>query len=61
VVDNAKLLRDAAPGERDENVDYYLAKLDELHGKFSAFIPSDALSSSGSESQGRVQGELGLF
>jgi len=33
VVDNAKLLVDAPP-QRDENVKYYLAKLEELHQRF---------------------------
>lgn len=37
VVDNSKLLVDAPP-ERDENVTYYLAKLDDLRKKFDAFI-----------------------
>lgn len=38
VVDNCRLLTDA-PLERDENIEYYLAKIDELHKKFSEFIP----------------------
>jgi len=33
VVDNSRLLADAPP-ERDENIKYYLAKLEELHEKF---------------------------
>ncbi len=37
VVDNSCLLRDA-PETRDENIAYYLAKLDDLHKKFSPFI-----------------------
>ena len=40
VVDNSRLLADA-PAERDENINYYLAKLDELHSKFSEFVPAD--------------------
>ncbi|OGV58452.1 MAG: hypothetical protein A2X45_17710 [Lentisphaerae bacterium GWF2_50_93] len=38
VVDNSCLLRDA-PAIRDENIPYYLAKLDELYKKFSPFMP----------------------
>jgi DNA polymerase elongation subunit (family B) len=38
VTDHAKLLADAEPGERDENVPYYLDKLDKLHAKFSSFV-----------------------
>lgn len=34
----AKLLADARPGERDENVPYYLDKLKKLHGKFVDFL-----------------------
>ncbi|OGV41805.1 MAG: hypothetical protein A2X48_13520 [Lentisphaerae bacterium GWF2_49_21] len=37
VVDNSCLLKDA-PTTRDENVLYYLAKLDDLYKKFSPFI-----------------------
>lgn len=37
VVDAAKLLADADPAIRDENVPYYLAKLDELRKKFAVF------------------------
>ncbi len=37
VVDNSCLLKDA-PEKRDENMAYYLAKLDELYKKFSPFI-----------------------
>ena len=38
VVDNCRFLRDA-PEIRDENVEYYLGKLEELDKKFSVFIP----------------------
>ena len=34
VVGNSRLLSDAAPGQRDENTAYYLAKLDELYKQF---------------------------
>ena len=34
VVGNSKLLSDAAPGVRDENCAYYLAKLDDLYKQF---------------------------
>lgn len=37
VVDSAKLLSDADPADRDENVAYYLSKLDELRKKFAPF------------------------
>src|SRR5436305_7372671 len=36
----AKLASDFDPQNRDENVDYYVAKLDELVKKFSAMIPA---------------------
>src|SRR5207248_7899488 len=36
----AKLASDFDPQNRDENVDYYIAKLDELVKKFSAMIPA---------------------
>ncbi|MFA7231705.1 MAG: DNA polymerase domain-containing protein [Victivallaceae bacterium] len=39
VVDNSKLLSDAT-SQRDENIPYYLNKLEELHKKFSGFIPA---------------------
>ncbi len=39
-VDNCRLLKDA-PEQRDENVAYYLAKLDELVKKFAEFVPPD--------------------
>lgn len=41
VVDYAKLLSDALPGERDENVPFYLNKLDELYANFKAFLPKE--------------------
>ena len=37
VVDAAKLLSDGDNNVRDENVPYYLAKLDELRKKFESF------------------------
>ena len=37
VVDNSRLLADA-PAERDENVEYYLDKLEELRLKFADFV-----------------------
>src|SRR5437667_10674447 len=36
----AKFATDFDPQNRDENVDYYVAKLDELVKKFSAMIPA---------------------
>lgn len=42
VVDNSRLLADA-PAERDENVAYYLEKLEELYKKFSQFLPADRI------------------
>ncbi len=38
VADAAKLLNDALPGERDENVPYYLQKLRKLKTKFATFL-----------------------
>ena len=35
----AKLASDFDPENRDENIDYYVAKLDELVKKFSSFSP----------------------
>ncbi|MBQ6472659.1 MAG: hypothetical protein IJJ33_11795 [Victivallales bacterium] len=35
VTDNAKLLENATPGERDENLPFYLNKLKQLYTKFS--------------------------
>ena len=40
--ESAKLIEDWDAGKRDENVAYYLAKLDELAGKFEAFVPASA-------------------
>jgi DNA polymerase elongation subunit (family B) len=40
--ESAKLLEDWDPENRDENTAYYLAKLDELAGKFEAFVPANA-------------------
>lgn len=36
---SAKLLTDWDPARRDENVEYYLAKLDDLEEKFAEFVP----------------------
>ncbi len=38
--ENAKLASRFDPENRDENIDYYIAKLDELVKKFAALIPS---------------------
>mgnify|MGYP006280346641 CR=1 FL=1 len=38
VTEAAKLLSDAVPGERDENVPYYQDKLKKLHRKFAPFV-----------------------
>ena len=40
--ESAKLVGEWEAGSRDENVAYYLAKLDELAGKFEAFVPASA-------------------
>lgn len=40
VTDGAKLLSDAQAGVRDENIPYYLDKLEKLHEKFAEFLPS---------------------
>ena len=40
--ESAKLVEEWEAGGRDENVTYYLAKLDELAGKFEAFVPASA-------------------
>ena len=45
VVDNSKLLHDA-PEQRDDNIPYYLGKLEELHKKFAEFIPADMIQDS---------------
>ncbi|MBO5725348.1 MAG: DNA polymerase II, partial [Lentisphaeria bacterium] len=39
VVDNSKLLSEADEKIRDENVPYYLEKLEELRKKFAGFLP----------------------
>lgn len=39
VAENSRLLQDAPGDERDENVPYYLDKLDKLHAKFAEFLP----------------------
>lgn len=54
VVGNSKLLHSAKPDERDENIPYYLAKLDELHAKFSA------LAEFASPKNGKEMTELGF-
>jgi DNA polymerase elongation subunit (family B) len=38
--ENAKLASNFDPKNRDENIDYYIAKLDELVKKFSSMIPA---------------------
>jgi len=40
--ESAKLVEEWDAGKRDENVAYYAAKLDELAGKFEAFVPASA-------------------
>ena len=40
--ESAKLVTEWDPQNRDENTAYYLAKLDELAGKFEAFVPASA-------------------
>ncbi|MDA0292772.1 MAG: DNA polymerase II [Verrucomicrobia bacterium] len=40
--ESAKLVGEWDPKNRDENTAYYLAKLDELAGKFEAFVPASA-------------------
>ncbi|MFZ9933602.1 MAG: DNA polymerase domain-containing protein [Chthoniobacterales bacterium] len=40
--ESAKLVEEWDPKNRDENAAYYLAKLDELAGKFEAFVPASA-------------------
>lgn len=40
--ESAKLVEEWDPKNRDENSAYYLAKLDELAGKFEAFVPASA-------------------
>ncbi len=41
VVDAARLLQDADPDHRDENIPYYLNKLQKLHKKFEPFLAND--------------------
>ena len=41
VVENSKLLADADESVRDENVPYYLDKLEELRKKFEPFFPPE--------------------
>jgi DNA polymerase elongation subunit (family B) len=38
--ENAKLASNFDPQNRDENIDYYIAKLDELVKKFSSMLPA---------------------
>lgn len=40
VADASRLLADATDGVRDENVPYYLDKLETLHAKFAEFLPA---------------------
>jgi DNA polymerase elongation subunit (family B) len=40
--ESAKLVEEWDPKNRDENSAYYLGKLDELAGKFEAFVPASA-------------------
>ena len=40
--ESAKLVEEWDPENRDENSAYYLAKLDELAGKFEVFVPASA-------------------
>ena len=40
VVENAKLLSEADEAIRDENVEYYLDKLNELQKKFAPYLPA---------------------
>ena len=40
--ESAKLVEEWDPQNRDENTAYYLAKLDDLAGKFEAFVPASA-------------------
>jgi DNA polymerase, archaea type len=42
--ENAKLAKDWDPAARDENIDYYAAKLDELMKKFAGFTAIEASS-----------------
>jgi DNA polymerase I len=40
--ENAKLALNFDPQNRDENIDYYIAKLDDLMRKFTTFVPAPA-------------------
>jgi hypothetical protein len=40
--ESAKLVEEWDAGNRDENVAYYAAKLDDLAAKFEAFVPASA-------------------
>ena len=40
-MENAKLLSEADESVRDENVEYYLDKLNELQKKFAPYLPAD--------------------
>ena len=40
--ESAKLIEEWDASNRDENTAYYLAKLDELAGKFETFVPASA-------------------
>jgi len=40
--ENAKLASNFDPQNRDENIDYYIAKLDDLMKKFTTFVPAPA-------------------
>jgi len=44
--ENAKLVSAFDPQNRDENIDYYIAKLDELVKKFASAAPADAKQAS---------------
>ena len=54
--ENAKLAANFDPENRDENIDYYVAKLDELMKKFAGFTP--AKSSTADVAQGALLLEL---
>ena len=40
--ENAKLASNFNPQDRDENTDYYIAKLDDLMKKFATLVPAPA-------------------
>jgi len=40
--EGAKLVSDFDPQNRDENIDYYIAKLDDLMKKFTTLVPPPA-------------------